>query len=307
MSRLHHMQRGYSKVALTACRIGSYLLLQRSIKHGAYTNGRHHLASPHIRHPFQPSESALEWHGCNRRKERPVAQNRSTSKSVGQGVGRAGTKTRRHRTGRFPGLSLDLTARAKTGAFAIAASLLFPALAAACPVASDLAGGIRVTLEDDVVETYIAFRPGVVQHRVLPQNEDGSENLLANGIYTLQTLDIVDGAPRQGSRRVFTYPVDPSDTPLPAADITWAPSVVTFEGGQVTKENHKYVFGAASTLVIGDCSYDMRTITATFEGAPGYIETLYFLPDVGIALYGAYKDEQGSANYTFKKIEAIAQ
>lgn len=159
---------------------------------------------------------------------------------------------------------------------------------------------------EGAVEVYRQMAPGVVHHRVMYDPGEGSENLLAHGIYTIQTVDVSGGKPDISSRRTFAYPQQPADMPLPEPGGAWSTGVTANEGGALKSETHSYEYGDRTTLTIADCSYDMIPVVARFSADQGYVETLYYLPEAGIALYGAYTDADGSQTYTFKSIERTA-
>lgn len=162
-----------------------------------------------------------------------------------------------------------------------------------------------VTDSEGVREVFKSLRPGVLHHRVHPRKPDGTENLFAHGIYTLQTVFFEDGAPDTDTRRTVSYGDAPLDLPLPTPGQIWNAEVVVWENGTVTTEQNRFAFEAETTISIGGCTFRMQPITATFSGAPNYIETLYYLPDLGLALYGAFKDGDESATFSYSKIETL--
>ncbi|AHM04833.1 hypothetical protein roselon_02512 [Roseibacterium elongatum DSM 19469] len=177
-------------------------------------------------------------------------------------------------------------------------NILTPALAAACfclpiaaladcPKSGDLAGGIEIRYADGAVETYRQVAPNLVTAVFDAPGSPGSaaESLLAQGIYLIQTQDLVNGMPDLQTRTTYTYPLPPGAMPEPQPGGGWAAMVRAEDSTGVDETRHDMRFEAETRLVIGACSYRMIPIEVRYDGDG---ELLHYLPELGIAPVGAW-------------------
>ena len=169
-------------------------------------------------------------------------------------------------------------------AFAFVA-MLPTSLWAACPTGADLTLGIVIGYPDGATETFTQIQPNVVSAIYAAPDGFVSESLLSQGVYLVQTQEIVDGMRDPGTRMTYTYPLSPGAMPTPRPGGSWSANVVTMEGGSLDQTQHDMRFEAETTLAIGACSYRMVPIEVTYDGDG---ELLHYLPELGIAPVGAW-------------------
>ena len=179
---------------------------------------------------------------------------------------------------------------------------------AECPTGADLSTGIRVLGGDDTVETYQSQGPHIVRNDFYFEPGQGSQNLLARGVYLVQSIAIEDRVLDPKSRRTYTYPLTPEMMPDPTPGGQWVAPVAALEDGTLGTQVHSMQFGEQTSLTLGACTYRMVPIRVEYDSDPGYVETLYHLPDLGFALFGASQDADGTVEtYSFLSIEKVTK
>jgi len=179
--------------------------------------------------------------------------------------------------------------------------------AASCPGSGAVEGGIKVTLSDGSVETFKSIGPGLVENYTDVGTSEGNYHVLARGIYLRATSLINDGVVDGSSRITYNFPLPDDQMPLPVAGGRWDVKVGVFEAGEVSSEIQAITFGQPTRYTIGACSYDMIPVVTTFDPGEDWIEeTLYYMPELEIALYGKYvaKDDPEEV-YVYTGIEAM--
>ncbi|WP_299043224.1 hypothetical protein [uncultured Tateyamaria sp.] len=179
------------------------------------------------------------------------------------------------------------------------------AAALACPTASDLATGVRVSNAAGESETFTRLADGNTASRFRDPDGFESEAVLINGLFMVTAYDIQNGRPDLDTLIQYVY--DPTAVPLPEpkANFTWSDTVVYVENNRGQREQHTYDFGARTTIRYGSCQYAMIPVTGRFGTAPSDQETYHYLSDLGLS----YLVESGTGadklSYAYTRIEAI--
>lgn len=178
---------------------------------------------------------------------------------------------------------------------------------AACPTAADLSTGIRFTVDDDGAEVFRTMTPDVIES--MYSYGDGSQyrNLLGKGVYLLEWLDYVDGAPDLSSRMTYAFATGPKDLPEVVPGGVANLSVLVNMGGDLDQEMEMYSFGEVAEISFGDCSYDMIPIEITYAPDDGQgTSILHYLPALGFAYFAQQINPDGSVDtYEYKTIEVV--
>ena len=178
-----------------------------------------------------------------------------------------------------------------TGTLALALALA-PALAAEarCPVAADLASGIRFVYGDDTSEVYRAGAGGAVVVDGYTGDTLDRRLTLLHGVFLTRYAPIApDGAEAAG---VSLYDFPP-DTPPPAPGTTWSGLPRLSEAGQSRDEPQTHVAGPLRSVEIAGCPYEAFDISVDFGELAGYSESLVFMPDLGIGYLAGYANDGG--------------
>ncbi|MEO0938032.1 MAG: hypothetical protein AAFY38_07745 [Pseudomonadota bacterium] len=174
-----------------------------------------------------------------------------------------------------------------------------------CPAPGALEQGIAVTAADGTVETFKQIAPGRVENTTNVGEDEGSYYILAQGIYLRALTDMENGALKPASMTTYNYPLEDAQMPRPVAQGIWQVEVAILEGGNISTELHDIRFGAETRMTIGACGYNMIPVSIRVEedGETSFEETLYYLPELGFAIYGAYAEpEKETELYTYKSI-----
>lgn len=180
---------------------------------------------------------------------------------------------------------------------------------AQCPVAADLAGGIRVHEEGPGYETFWQDTPGVVRGRYSNGETEVAQYLLGKGIYMLMVEDLdFEGKPVPGSRTIYAHEVAIAELPEPVPSSTWKAEVIVAQGGGgFSSETHLHGFAAMERVVLGGCGYDMIPIEIAYEGL-GSTDVLHYLPELGISyLAEVHWDGRPADIYPYDDIEALGE
>lgn len=183
-----------------------------------------------------------------------------------------------------------------------------PVYAQDCPTAADLDGGIRVFSPDGEVETFTRQSEHIVTAAFRFEQGEGSDSLLAQGIYLVQILDIEGGKIQSDTRLTYAFPLAAGTMPDPVPGSVWSTRATLLDSNGVTDEAQTYNFGAQTQLTIGACGYDMVPISVVYPENDDYTETLYYLPELGFALLAGAQDKGEEPDvYVFERIEAVTQ
>lgn len=176
---------------------------------------------------------------------------------------------------------------------------------AACPVAADLATGIRLVDQNGVIETYRTLRPHVVELIVDYGDEYSDRVSLARGVYTLDVVEEYNGVPDFGTRSTYAYQVAPEAMPLPTPGGVWRTRARVDD---TYDDKMTASWGDPTTMTYGECTYAVIPGELVYTGE-GYSQTegLHYLPDLGIAYLSTFStDADGVVDtYTVVTISAV--
>lgn len=180
-----------------------------------------------------------------------------------------------------------------------------PALAE-CPEAGDLATGIRATMDDGSFEDYFDLSPGLVE---MVGNYDGyiARNLLGQGVYIIELVDLEDGNAIPDTRTTYSYPDNPAELPIPAPGSRWTVATAGRTVDGLFSENQSHVWGEMTRATYGSCSYDLLVGQFEYKG-DGYSfkEEIHYLPALGIGLLAAFEEQgEGTDVFTYVSFEAL--
>lgn len=193
-------------------------------------------------------------------------------------------------------------------------SCLLPCVAAApvgadCPSAADLSTGIRVISATGESETFTTVAPDVVASVYDDGHGYANRVLMAQGVYLLELVDLENGDVVPETRLVYGHPQGPQAFPAPAPGTTYSATVTMREGSDVWPEAQGYVFGRPSRIAIGACGYDLIEVTVTYADAEDTVETVHYLPELGVSYLAAseYTTVEGrlTDRYAYGRIEAL--
>lgn len=177
---------------------------------------------------------------------------------------------------------------------------------AACPVAADLAKGIRFATEDGATETFTSDTPGLVASLY---DYEGVQTwtLLQHGIYLVEVSEAENGQPVPATKITFSFSDPVGGLPNPVDGGGWSGVVTTLDGDKTSTETLSYSFGPTVTQVFGDCSYDTVPIEVSYpDRDPPFHEDLIFIPDLGLSvLSGVYEDGGSDEQYVYTSIESV--
>ncbi|WP_417206097.1 hypothetical protein [Antarctobacter sp.] len=175
-----------------------------------------------------------------------------------------------------------------------------------CPVAADLDTGIRFTVDGADTEEYRRSGPGVVESLYISAEGATSRSLLAQGIYLIELVDLVDGSPDQDTRTTYAFPGRAEDLALPEPGQQVVYDLVRNSLGDLQSERQTYDFGQVGILNFGACEYEMIPIEIRYDpDETGSVDLLYYLPGLGFSYFAGSDHADGSDRYMYTNIEVI--
>ncbi len=193
-------------------------------------------------------------------------------------------------------------------------SMLFiPLLAASsamadCPVAGDLATGLRVTETNGTVNVFTDIGDDRISSDSLSARGNTYRNVLVHGTHLIELGDTIDGEWDPDNHRIVSYNMPTTDMPMPTPQSTWSfETTIASPGLSGYPETQTQRWGALTTLTIGACTYDMipGKVTYTNESYTVF-EGLHYLPALQLALLFTYQEQgQPVDTYTAATIEAV--
>ncbi|MEL7115107.1 MAG: hypothetical protein AAGP08_05865 [Pseudomonadota bacterium] len=179
--------------------------------------------------------------------------------------------------------------------------LLLPALAQAqeaCPTAADLQAGIVFDIGEGEKEVYKDIGNGVIEVTYSDTEGFESRTLLGQGVYLLELVDLEDGQPVPISRTTYSHKLTPVDMPKPSPNSSWTSEVVSLNDGNLEREVHDHRFGAAGNITLGACTYDKIRVTVHYDDGDNSVDTLEYLPDLGVGLLVGVAYDNGDGTRT---------
>ena len=183
-------------------------------------------------------------------------------------------------------------------------ALTGPAMAQGdCPVAADLATGIRFGIENDETEVFTRISPTRLRSVYSTAPGSGSEVILARGLYVLQVRSFDNWKPDAESMISHVFPMPDAELPLPVPGTTWEVIPTKTDGGDTTKDRQLYTHGQSFSKTYGTCAYDVIPVTIRYPDLPGdYHETVHYLPELGLSYLAAFTDADGRVDINYLTI-----
>ncbi|MEY1554992.1 hypothetical protein AB3Y40_05105 [Yoonia sp. R2331] len=177
----------------------------------------------------------------------------------------------------------------------------------ACPVAEDLATGIRVTAADGTVDVYRDLGDGTVAQEIDFGDGSVAKNVLARGVYVLR-LAVEDGGVLDlDSVMQTTYDRNPAAMvpPTPGMQDKLRTTITDTSGSYKELQSHNW--GESTEVRIGECTYEGIVGDVRYDSDEGAIvETVHYLPALGLGLLMAYTyDDEPTETYDLIRIEAV--
>ena len=176
---------------------------------------------------------------------------------------------------------------------------------AACPTADDMTRGIKFTSASGEYEAFHSVGADMVEGMFGLDSHQGSRTMLARGLYLVEVVAIENGKADPATRSTYSFPLPPSEMPLPVPDGGWSVTVATFADGRIGSEKQIYSFGQLTRQTYQACSYDMMPITIRYpdENDPQRRDVLHYLPELGISYLAEFHDRDASDIYDYISIE----
>lgn len=177
-----------------------------------------------------------------------------------------------------------------------------------CPGSTDLIAGVQV--REHAGTTVVFRRFGADLISATYSFDDGSggwREMLAQGLYVIETVDILDGAPDLDTRHTYSFGgADPADLVRPEPGQSLSYDVDVRGPDLQEKEVQVYTGGGKSVMRFGACTYDAIEIELRYESKPEQSDNiLYYLPRLGIAYWIASIHADGTReDYTPLSITA---
>lgn len=170
-----------------------------------------------------------------------------------------------------------------------------PALAV-CPRATDLDHGIGFDIAGGEQEEFRRTGDHMIESRYYFDAESGARNLLAQGVYLVEVVDLEHDRPVPATRATYSYPLQPDQMPVPVPGARWDTGVVILSSEGISSETQVYTFGEMTRISFGDCTYDMMPIQIGYRAgseSSEQVDLIHWLPELGISyLAGSVIDGQ---------------
>ena len=157
--------------------------------------------------------------------------------------------------------------------------------AADCPVAADLAGGIRLTSDLNETETIRLEEDGSFIVRFEDAEGFGVVMRLVRGLYLTRSWPIDEGQVDFWPSMIVNFPVSDAEMPDPVPGEGWDVDV-RLGGSDFADEGEEqsYSFGEPDRIAFGDCIYDYIPVTAVYIGAGDpFQDVYYYLTEFGVS------------------------
>ncbi len=185
-----------------------------------------------------------------------------------------------------------------------------PTVAAAqdCPTANDLARGIRVDRSGGYTEVFRAGGQGIIAVEGFIDRKLEYNLELAGGFQLLSYSGNVGESPVADDGLTYDYGVPDADLPGPVANGRWQSAVTLTGVNGAYSEPQLYAYGPLEQISIGDCSYATILVTIAYQNDVNYIETVQFLPDLGISILVRQGDDNTEpTEFTIQRIGVVRQ
>lgn len=188
-------------------------------------------------------------------------------------------------------------------AFLIAISPTLATAQTACPTVNDLTQGIRVDRSGGYTEVFRAGGQGIIAVDGYIDRKLEYQLELAAGLQLLSYSGNVGESPDTEGDLTYDYGISIDNLPLPQPNGRWQSGVtVTAKSGPFA-EPQLYAFGPLEQISIGACSYAMISATIAYQNPQNYIETVQYLPDLGISVLVRQGDDSSDpTEFTIERI-----
>lgn len=190
----------------------------------------------------------------------------------------------------------------------LAASPTLAAAQTACPTANDLTQGIRVDRSGGYTEIFRAGGQGIIAVEGTIDRKVEYNLELAAGLQLLSYSGNVGETPDTEGDLTYDYGIPHADLPAPVPNGRWQSNVtVTAKSGPFS-EPQLYAYGPLEQISIGDCPYAMILATIAYQNDANYIETVQYLPDLGISILVRQSDDSSApTEFTIQRIGVVRQ
>jgi len=180
-----------------------------------------------------------------------------------------------------------------------ALAICFAAPATAdCLTASDMTGGISVTLDNGAIEVYRRDMNDPALVTVDGSGESGPAYrlVLVRGILVVLFETVDESAGAMNVSTSYSYPLAPADVPVPVAGALWQISALRNDSEGETPEDQIHQAGDLTPITIGECTYAAIPVTVAYGAT--YVEEITYLPDLGFGFLHWFQNEGGEKNAT---------
>ena len=187
---------------------------------------------------------------------------------------------------------------------------LAPTLGSAqnCPTAADLDRGIRVDRSGGYSEFFRAGGQGIIAVQGYIDRKYEYDLGLAGGLQLLSYSGNVGETPDPDDGLTYDYGLPVAGLPGPVPNGRWQSAVTVTGIGGPFSEPQLYAYGPLEQVSIGGCPYAMISATIAYQNDNNYIETVQFLPDLGISVLVQQGDDSGPPTfYTIGRIGVARQ
>lgn len=187
---------------------------------------------------------------------------------------------------------------------------LAPTLGSAqnCPTADDLARGIRVDRSGGYSEVFRAGGQGIIAVQGYIDRKYEYDLELAGGLQLLSYSGNVGETPQPDDGLTYDYGLPLADLPGPVPNGRWQSAVTVTGIDGPFSEPQLYAYGPQEQISIGGCPYAIISATIAYQNDNNYIETIQFLPDLGISVLIQQGDDSGPPTvYTIDRIGVARQ
>ncbi|SMX38255.1 hypothetical protein [Maliponia aquimaris] len=190
---------------------------------------------------------------------------------------------------------------------AVATCLAMPApVAFACPTLADLDKGIRFTVDGVDTEVYRRVGPAMIEATYTTADGAVSRTMLAQGIYLVELVDMVDGKPDLATRTTYAFPGRAEDLALPSPGGQVVYDIVISNGNDLNPERQTYDFGPGGLINFGACEYEMVEIQIRYDpGDEALVDILYYLPALQFSYYAGSDSSDGPNRYSYTNMEVV--
>lgn len=167
-------------------------------------------------------------------------------------------------------------------------------LAQNCPTANDLTQGIRVDRSGGYTEYFRRGGQGIIVVQGYIDRKYEYDLELAAGLQLLSYSGNVGETADAEGDLTYDYGAAIDTLPGPVPGGRWKSAVTVIAKSGPFSEPQLYAFGPLEQINIGGCPYAMISATIAYQNDNNYIETVQYLPDLGISVLVQQGDDSGA-------------